>query len=287
MSSADAVIVVGVDGSQQSLHALDWAATEAAATAANLIICHVLALDPGVDLRMRAVYEDVRAHGQRVVDSALEHVRAGWPALPATAAVRSGTTAAALAAEAEPNRTVVVGSRGVGAFRGLLLGSVSAQLAAHAPGPVVVVHGSTPVPPAGAPVVVGVDQSGSEAALAFGFDFAARRQRPLVALRAFRLPGPDPWIDRSLGAPSASYRREAIALLDDAVRPWVEKYPGLSVDRLVRYADPAPALLEHSAEAALVVVGSRGHGGFGGLLLGSVSQHVVRHAECPVAVLHG
>ena len=285
MSSFEAAIVVGVDGSEQSLRAVDWAAAEAAATGSALTICHVTPLGPHVDPRLRPVYEDVLAHGHRVTADAVERVEAAWPEVTVKPVLASGSAAGTLVSTAAPARLLVVGGRGVGAFRGLLLGSVSAQVAAHATGPVVVVHGGPGGVPAGAPIVVGVDDSGSEPALAFAFEFAARQQHPLLVVHASRLPGADMWVDPALGSPSRSYHRAAQELLDAQVRPWTEKYPEVPAETLVLNARPAPALIERSAYAALVVVGSHGHGGFTGLLLGSVSQHVLRHAGCPVAVV--
>lgn len=284
MSSVDSTIVVGLDESEQSLRAVEWAAAEAAATGSGLIVCHVTPIGPRVDPRLGQVYDDVLAHARRMAQKVVSEVRERWPGLSVTSVITSGPAAAALAAEAAHSRLLVVGCRGVGAFGGLQLGSVSAQVAAHAACPVVVVHGTAAVPPAGAPVLVGVDQSGSEPALAFAFDFAARHNRALVVVHGYRLPTPDPWPDPSLGAPPRSYQRAAVELVGAAVQAWQEKYPDVPVQTLTIDARPAPELIDRSADAALVVVGSRGQG-FAGLMLGSVSQHVLRHAECPVAVV--
>jgi nucleotide-binding universal stress UspA family protein len=287
MNLEESVILVGVDGSVESLTAVGWAAAEAASTGCVLVICHAI---PGCVPLRRPVpvpFDRLVARADRIVGVASRRARAAAPGLAVeTEVVSQGLPAAALLDRSADARLVVVGSRGTGMFRGLLLGSTSQQVATHAAGPVVVVHDS-PVRPAAAaraPVTIGVDWTGYEPSLGFAFDYAARHDRPLVAMHAHRIPEPPPRhsadpADRSV-LPGA-----AEDLLADATAAWREKYPSVPVRERVITDRPAAALIRESARSALLVVGPRGHGGFTGLLLGSVSQHVLRHGRGAIAVV--
>jgi nucleotide-binding universal stress UspA family protein len=182
----------------------------------------------------------------------------------------------------------VVGARGRGALATALLGSTSVDVAAAARCPVVVVRelptpGATP-----ARVVVGSDGSElSAAAIGEAFAQADARGLDLTVVQAW-------YLDTTTGGLAAlsveSVRREVAqaeqAVAAEAVAGWREKYPDVRVHVHVLQGHPVQAVVEHSKGAELVVVGSRGRGGFGGLLLGSVSQGVLHHAHCPVMVVH-
>ncbi|GAY07660.1 universal stress protein [Pseudonocardia sp. N23] len=156
--------------------------------------------------------------------------------------------------------------------------------AAVAACPVVVVRGAVEPARSDAPVVVGIDESpSSNAALAFAFDEAHLRRSPLVAVHA--------WIDQGIDRSSSAFVDRSAAKEDqcphlaDRIRPWSEKYPDVAVTRVVARDGPAEVLVAQSRGAALVVVGSRGRGGVVGLLLGSVGQPMIHHADCTVAVV--
>jgi nucleotide-binding universal stress UspA family protein len=186
-----------------------------------------------------------------------------------------------------PGDLLVVGSRGRGGFAGLLLGSVSQHCATHAKGPVVVVPPTAPLPPERG-VVVGVDGSdGSRAALRWAADEARVRGAQLTVVNAWW----QPVTVSPLGEPVSLQQRVDLRprserLLREAAS-WIDPQVAGSLDvELLPVESPtAPALLECAKGAGLLVVGSRGRGGFAGLLLGSVSQHCVRHATCAVVVV--
>jgi nucleotide-binding universal stress UspA family protein len=155
-------------------------------------------------------------------------------------------------------------------------------LTAHAPCPVVVVRGSVEIDPS-RPVVLGVDGSpAGEAAIGFAFQAAADRSAPLTAVHA--------WWDTVLDqSPAVLFRDEdqvtAQEQLAQRLAGWQEKYPQVQVTRVVARDRAVHLLLDRSRDAQLVVVGSRGHGEFAGLVLGSVSNALVHKAGCPVAVV--
>jgi nucleotide-binding universal stress UspA family protein len=136
-------------------------------------------------------------------------------------------------------------------------------------------------------VVVGVDGTpASEAATSFAFEAAAARAVPLVAVHAWRdlaIAPTEPFVD------GPSIRKEEQQRLDrgfaDLLAGWSEKHPDVQVRRIVTHGRPGRCLVEQSADAQLVVVGSRGHGELAGMVLGSVSNALVHRARCPVAVV--
>ena len=179
---------------------------------------------------------------------------------------------------------IVVGARGIGGFAGLLMGSVSGQLAEHAACPVAVVR---PVHGSAVDVVVGIDGSPeSGRALQLGLAEARRTGGTLIALHAYRyVPvaaayAPNPGIDQF------SQRELAEENLDRALGDVEERNPDVKIERRIEHGSSAAVLVAAADGAAALVVGARGLGGFAGLILGSVSQQVLRHAHCPVLVAH-
>lgn len=198
----------------------------------------------------------------------------------------TGAAAQVLVAESEHAQLVVLGTRGLGGFSGLLIGSSTVQVSAHAACPVAV------VPPAGpdrvdGPVVVGVDGSEiSSHALEIGYEQAQARGARLVAVHAWREPvaiGPGDVLPLvyDVDAVEEDERR----VLAESVAGWQEKYPDVEVEQRLVRSQAAQALLAAAESAQLLVVGSRGRGGFRGLLLGSVSQTLLHHMPCPLVIV--
>ena len=276
-------IVVGVDGSPEALLAVDWAACEAVARRCPLTVCHVVRFRR-VEVRLPdELLHQVIDSGQAIVDGAVERARVADRAGPVVGRLECGGVAEALLGLADSATELVLGARGGGGFDRLRLGSVVGQVVAHAGCPVTVVRA-----PAGSTgVVVGVDGSdNSRAALEYGFRFAVEHQLPVQAMyvhpwAAVPLPGfgyqlVDPQTTQDAGQ----------RLVDDTVAPLAAKFPEVPVESTVVSGHPAGVLADTSRGATLLVVGSRGHGGFTGLVLGSVSQAVLRHAHCPVTIVH-
>jgi nucleotide-binding universal stress UspA family protein len=196
----------------------------------------------------------------------------------------STAAAAALIRASGTGAMVVVGSRGRGGFTGLLLGSVSQHVATHAAGPVVVVR-ARPWQADG-PVVVGVDESdGTGHALDVAFEEAALRDAGIVVLHAY-LPDVRTWGLDLLPEVEDEHVRRTIELdrLNDIVEPWRKRFPAVDVEVAAVDGQAAARLIDASATARLMVVGSRGRGGFTGLLLGSVGLQLLHHAGCPVLI---
>lgn len=282
-------IVVGVDGSPAGRAAAQWAAAEAGRRGCPLTVIHAYEWwRPGTRMALGGEYAaSFRERAESIVDAAIAEVLESQPGLDVRGEAVHAQPARALIGASVGATRVVVGSRGRGGFASLLLGSVSQQVATHAAAPVVVVRGRREV--SGGPVVVGVD--GSETAhraLAMAFDEAGLRGCGVVAVRVYAPPSP-PW-----GTDAAPFvedwyeRRDAErAMLVDEVAPWQDKYPAVPVEPVAVDGQPAEVLTGMSPTAQLIVVGTRGHGGFTGLLLGSVGLQLLHHAESPVLIARG
>jgi nucleotide-binding universal stress UspA family protein len=292
MTFPEQTIVVGVDGSTGSDEAVLWAVGLAANRGLSLHVVHALRLSvpwQGVGIAEATVVVDsFRDSGERILRDAVRLARGVDESVTITTDMPTGPPVPLLIELSRSVRMVVVGHTGVGGFSDMLLGSTAAAVVSHAHCPVLVVRGRfgpAGVPEEG-PVVVGIDGSPvSEVAVALAFDEASLRGVALIALHA--------WYDDTYGArySSGQYLMEwdsikdgELLLLAERLAGWQEKYPDVEVRRELVGARPRHALLEWSARAQLVVVGSRGRGGFRSMLLGSTSQALVHHAQCPVLV---
>jgi nucleotide-binding universal stress UspA family protein len=299
MTTSLAPIVVGVDGSSSSLHAVDWAAREASARGCPLRIVHAF-LWPLYNVPLGPVPggpldTGLRAAAERILSAAAERTRRAAPAVDVSTDLPVCAPAAALIDASQDAALVVVGHRGLGGFTGLLLGSVGVQTAAHAACPVIVVRdgGRTGDPgdpgdpgPAAGHVVVGVDGSDTSGlAVEYAFAHAALHRLGVIAVHIYQMPRFAASSDPRLVTDVDGLREAQTRLLTDALAGSRDKYPDVPVRQKVVPGAPADVLIAESAGAALTVVGSRGRGGFTGLLLGSTSQNVLYHAPGPVAIV--
>ncbi|MEU7474027.1 universal stress protein [Streptomyces sp. NPDC044984] len=272
-------VIVGVDGSPSSLAAVDVAAREALLRGACLRIVHAFSRPTDLDPMIHGVL--ARAE-QRAHDRA--------PGLEIARTVASGETLTVLRSESRHAVLTVVGGRGHGGFGGLLLGSTVVQLAAHGHGPLLVVRGR---PDPEGPVLLAVDGSpAGDAAAEFAFAEGALRGAPLVAMHVWNTwseptPYEGPADPLNVVVDLDRLRQRHQRLLEETVARHRDARPGVAVELRLERARVRHALLDASREAQLVVSGARGHGGFTGMLLGSVSQALLYHAGCPVAVVRG
>ncbi len=288
----DSPVVVGVDGSVSAVRAARWAAAQAAGRGLPLRLVHAYDIPvgyaPGIVAPV-SVRNALRERGWHWVRQARDAVVEVAPGSQPGLAVVRGMPVPVLVDQSRNASLVVLGDRGLGGFTGLLVGSTSVAVTGRALCPVVVVRGpdENADPPVAGPVVVGVDGTpAGETAIAFAFEQAARHGRELIAVHTWT----DTLLEAALVGDSAALdlrplQQGAYELLAERLAGWQEKYPEVKVVREVVHDRPASALLRYATEAALVVVGSRGRGGFRGLLLGSTSQHLLHHAPCPVAVV--
>jgi nucleotide-binding universal stress UspA family protein len=290
-------VVVGVDGSDAAQAALAHGAWEAHRRGAVLRLVHshgvvapygVIGFAPDPSELTRAA----KAGAELLADYEVR-AQVAFPELDIECEVVADSPGGALVAASARAELVVVGSRGLGGFAGLLLGSVGTQLAAHSRCPVIVVRppddkGALGVGPAHRPVVVGIDGvSDGTSALTFAFDEASARGVPLLALYAWwMLPPSDvgPMAPRHYDLTSAG--DEARRLLAEATAGWRENYPDVEVSLVPAHSmNPTVALLELSQDAGLLVVSRHGGNALTRLLFGSVGDIAVREAACPVAVV--
>jgi nucleotide-binding universal stress UspA family protein len=293
-SHTQPTVVVGVDGSEQSLRALNLAADEAARRHQPLRLVHGFArpvFAPQAPLAAAGTTRDVLSAVQEMLDGAAVQIQRRYPDLDVTAEVIVGGPTAVLLAESRHATMVVVGDRGHGGFTGLLVGAVATQLAAHAHCPVIVVRQGTDPSAIAAtthPVVVGVDGSErSWPAIRFAFEEAANRGVSLTAIHVWSEPpraGSDQFKPVAVDYDQA--HKEADRTLSESLAGFQERYPEVPVFReLTSDLDPARELLRATEEAALIVVGTHGRGRFAGLLLGSTGQALIHQARCPVAIV--
>lgn len=282
-------VLVCVDGSSASDAAVTWGTREAIMRKLPVTLMH--AVQPVVvGWPEGQLYADMPEwqldDSKHVIDQAHKTLTAGLggaePPEIRTEVVYSGVVPALVEASKEA-AMVVAGSQGLGALGRLLLGSVTTGLIHYARCPVAVIHSSEDAAPdTNAPVLLGVDGSpASEAATALAFDEASRRGVGLRALHVWSDVGVFP----ILGMDWRDREREGHEILAERLAGWQERYPDVHVERLLFCDKPSRWLLEESERAQLVVVGSRGRGGFPGMLLGSVSSAVAQSAKVPVLVV--
>jgi nucleotide-binding universal stress UspA family protein len=282
-------IIVGVDGSPASDAAVSWAAHDAVMRGVPLTLMHVQ--DPIARTWSQAkVLEEVagwqEAEGRGVLANAskIAHDIANDTAqITINGELQFSAPGPTLVDRSEDAELIVVGTDGRGALARGLLGSVSSGLVRHARCPVAVIHDGEPrMPhPTNAPVLVGVDgSSASELATEIAFDEASRRHVDLIALHA--------WSNKELvevpGVDWPAVKAEEERHMSEALSGWQERYPDVTVSKLLVCDRPARALVETSQSAQLVVLGSHGRGRLAGTLLGSVSNAVVQSVRVPVIV---
>lgn len=281
-------VVVGYDGSETSAIAARWAAREAQSRGLGLALLNAMipptssgSLGPGISVGLDTL-EEIRLSAQ----SALDAFAATLPASDVLALVQVGSPSGVLLTASETASLIVLGSRGHGGFKELLLGSVSAQLVAHAECPVVVIREE---PPADREyVVVGVDgSSASHNAVGFAFDMASRHGLKVLAIHAWDVPSFDLIVMPNTPVPVDidNMAGTEVRLAAELLAGYQASYPDVAVETRVIHGNPVNALMSAAPEAAMIVVGSRGHGQMMSSILGSVSHGVLHRAQVPVAVV--
>ncbi|MGW2182295.1 universal stress protein [Streptomyces sp. NPDC001732] len=282
------VVTVGLDGSPQSMAAAHWAADEAERRRATLRLMHawpMLAPEP-----VRAASEiDQNFWAKRLVHKAQAELQACHPGLLIVGNLVADDAQDALVKAASEAELTVLGSRGLTPAESYFLGSVSMAVVARATRPVVLIRpeprekGTSPTPGG---VVVALKLHGPcEDLLAFTFEAAATRGVPLQVVHGRSLPlhAHTPWgVDHDV---VKEITEDARKQLDQVLRPWREKFPGVEPVGTVRLESPAEAVVRSAGGAELLVVGRRKHRPPLAPHLGPVAQAALHHARCPVAVV--
>jgi nucleotide-binding universal stress UspA family protein len=232
--------------------------------------------------------------GKATLQAGVLHARAFAPDVNVTSLLVEDAPAAALLSVVDRAEMIVVGTRGLGGFAELVVGSTSLKVATHAGCPVVVVRDEAPGPAQGPEVgrvVVGIDGPDRlpTNALAFAFQEASSRHTGLTVIHGWQepfydLPGKGAPIPKLIQV--EEFQADQRGWLSEALAAWQEKYPEVEVKLDVLAQDPAAALVAASTGAELLVMGTHGHGGpHGVMMLGSVTHALLHHAHCPVAVV--
>ncbi|MEP6665721.1 MAG: universal stress protein [Nocardioidaceae bacterium] len=279
-----ATVIVGVDGSAGNRAAVTWAHHEAEDLGGRLVLVgatHEYS-PPTPRFSVDASEECFRADTKRTLERVRDALRASEAEVPIL--VGSGGALSVLLTAAEQADVLVVGKRGLGAVKRMIVGSNSVAVAGRSSIPVVVVPDLwKPVERLSVPVVVGLDGSTrDEAVLTYAFVRAVRLAVPLVVVYGWQVPGVHSWSPKDIGR----WGDEAKTHVEQALRPWVARYPEVEVATLAKDANAAMVILDAAAAAQLVVLGRHTRPRhFGGFHLGSTTRAVLHCAECPVAII--
>ncbi|MHA6757982.1 universal stress protein [Streptacidiphilus sp. PAMC 29251] len=281
-------VIAGVDGSPQSLAAAHWAAREAARRGVPLRLLHAWSWLPHL-LPGASSPTEFQGHTLRMLARTQADLAAAFPRLTVERELLNLSTPDGLLAAAQEADLLVLGSRGLGGFKDMLLGSTGLVAAARSTCPVVLVRADADSRDAlpQRPVVLGLDaRHPSDALIDFALHTAAQRGCPLHVVHAWDLP--TPWSTHHLQlseAERAEREDQETLLLHDALRGWSEKYPTVDIHPDVRSGSASQILVDESDPAALVVVGRRIRSHAVGPRLGLVAHAVIHYATSPVAVV--
>lgn len=288
-------VVVGLDGSRESLAAADWAAREALRRGLPLRLVHAWEGLPS-DAADLPELEAPRHWARRILRGAMDRLNERYPQLYLSADQIARPATEALVAEGTEAELLVLGSRAFSGFGGFMAGSVASATVAHAARPVVLVRADQTLEDEHLPdaegrpsprtpyrtVVVGVDPARCEELLAFGFESAALRAAPLRVVYAWQLP----FMPAAAEAKAReAMRKAAERTLACVLGPWREKYPAVELHGLAEEGRPAQRLLDATQDAGLLVVGRRIRPARLGARTGPITHAVLHHVRCPVVVV--
>ena len=295
-------VVVGTDGSERADKAVRWAADRAGKLALPLLVLYIVPENWAVGTLPAAAYGEMATaiiaeyqleflvQARKRLDEIAQRVRDGNPGLDVEAVVVEGRPSYVLAEASKDAALVVVGARGETAPRAVKwLGGVTDDVVNHAHGPIAVIGDEAQENPKG-PVVVGVDDSPqARAAARLAFQAADTRGVAVTAIHAYTPGGVGDLVVAETWAPTMPEPDQSVitVMIEGVLADAVKEYPNVAYQVRVLRGRPQDALVDASDGAGLVVVGSRGRGGFRGLLLGSTSKHVLRESLSPVIVTRG
>lgn len=292
MSSLENSVVVGVDGSAASTGAVAYAAHTAAKRGIPLVVVTTYTMPAAMFaegmIPPQPIYDELEKEAGPIVEQAKATALKVAPDVQVSHAVVDGNPSQVLIDYSRKATMIVLGSRGLGGIKGMVLGSVSAAVASHALCPVVVTREDTDDIEQSGPVVVGIDGSEiSTKATEWAFAEASARGTTLIAVHT--------WMDPQVQAAAAGIsltgddwkqlEEQQLGVLSERLAGFSDRYPDVTVERFVTRDRAVRALVSKSEGAQLVVVGSHGRGGFAGMVLGSTSRAMLQAAPCPVMVV--
>ena len=292
MASLENSVVVGVDGSAASTGAVAYAANTAATRGVPLLLVTTYTVPAAMFaegmIPPQPVYDELEKEGLPIVEQAKATALKVAPGIEVSYAIAEGNPAQVLIDYSRKVKMIVLGSRGLGGIKGMVLGSVSAAVASHAFCPVVVTREDTDDLDRSGPVVVGIDGSEVSAkATEWAFAEASARDTTLITVHT--------WMDPQVQAAAAGIslteedwkqlEEQQLETLSERLSGFSDRYPEVRVERFVTRDRAVRALVEQAENAQLVVVGSHGRGGFTGMVLGSTSRALLQAAPCPVMVV--
>lgn len=291
--SREDIVVAAVDGSEASKTAVAWAANTANKRGIPLRLASSYTMPQYLYAEgmvpPQELFDDLQNETMEKIDEAREIAHKVAPDLKIGHTIAEGSPIDMLLELSKDVTMIVMGSRGLGGLSGMVMGSVSAAAVSHADCPVVVVREDSNITESTkyGPVVVGVDGSEvSQKATELAFEEADARACELVAVHTWM----DMQVQASLAGLSAAQQQwdeieaDQAKMLDERLKPFVEKFPDVSVKRVITRDRPVRALVDAAEGAQLLVVGSHGRGGFRGMLLGSTSRALLQAAPCPMMV---
>lgn len=288
------MVIVAVDGGEPSNNAVRWAANTALKRGVPLQLASSYTMPQFLYAEgmvpPQELFDDLQNECLKKIDTAREIAKEIAPDLEIGHTVAEGSPIDMLLGLSKDATMIVMGSRGLGGLSGMVLGSVSAAVVAHASCPVVVVREDNAVTEETkyGPVVVGVDGSDvSVKATQVAFEEAQARGAELVAVHTYlenqvhepmagAILGDDQW---------KKFEDEREEKLDRELEPLVQQFPDVKVRKVVTRDRPVRALVEQAKNAQLLITGSHGRGGFKGMLLGSTSRALLQAAPCPMMVV--
>ena len=292
MASLENSVVVGIDGSAASTGAVAYAANTAATRRIPLVLVTSYTMPAAMFAEgmvpPQPVYDELEKECQPIVEHARATALKVAPDIEVSHAIVEGNPSQVLIDYSRKAKMIVLGSRGLGGIKGMVLGSVSASVASHAFCPVVVTREDTDDLDRSGPVVVGVDGSEVSAkATAWAFAEASARDATLIAVHT--------WMDPQVQAAAAGIaltdedwrqlEEQQLEILSERLAGFSDRYPDVRIERFVTRDRAVRALVEQAEKAQLVVVGSHGRGGFTGMVLGSTSRALLQASPCPVMVV--
>ena len=293
MSNQD-LVIVAVDGGEPSNNAVRWAANTALKRGVPLQLASSYTMPQFLYAEgmvpPQELFDDLQNECLNKIEAAREIAKEVAPDLEIGHTVAEGSPIDMLLGLSKDATMIVMGSRGLGGLSGMVLGSVSAAVVAHASCPVVVVREDNAVTEQTkyGPVVVGVDGSDvSVKATEVAFEEAQARGAELIAVHTYlENQVHEPVAGAILGeAGWKRFEQERREKLEKGLAPLEAKYPDVKVTKVVTQDRPVRALVDHAKEAQLLITGSHGRGGFKGMLLGSTSRALLQAAPCPMMVV--